>query len=121
MNATGNEVIGWRWTMYAGLIPLMAGLFMLLTSNLSMSNDMSQWTFIIHKLDFSFAQLAVIDPQAGPFVAFLAMLASVNIVSAAVPIILISIFALRAGQKWAWYYLLFMLVWEGFSDVYSVT
>ncbi|MBQ4836688.1 hypothetical protein [Pseudoalteromonas luteoviolacea] len=121
MNETANEVTGWKWTMYAGLIPLMAGFFMLLTSNISMSNDMSLWTFVIHNLDFSFSQLAAVDPQAGPFVAFLAMLASVNIVSAAVPIILISIFALRKGQKWAWYYLLFMLVWEGFNDVYSVT
>ncbi|MDK1286176.1 hypothetical protein [Pseudoalteromonas umbrosa] len=121
MNKTENEVIGWKWTMYAGLMPLMAGLFMLLTSSLSISNDMSLWTFVIHKLDFSFSQLAAVDPQAGPFVTFLAMLAGVNIVSAAVPIILISIFALKKGQKWAWYYLLFMLVWEGFNDVYSVT
>ncbi|KKE84395.1 hypothetical protein [Pseudoalteromonas luteoviolacea] len=50
MNETKNEVTGWKWAMYAGLIPLMAGLFMLLTSNISISNDMSLWTFVIHRL-----------------------------------------------------------------------
>ena len=121
METKSNEITGWKWTMAAGFIPLGAGLFMLLTSNLSMANAESNWSFLIHSLNFSFADFSAVDPQAGPFVAFLAALTHVNIISAAVPVILISKFALRYGHKWAWYYMLFMLIWEGFNDVYGVT
>jgi hypothetical protein len=76
---------------------------------------------VIHKLNFSFGQLAEVDPQAGPLVVLLGNLASVNIVSAAVAVILIAAFGLRYGHKWAWWYLLFSLVWVGFHDAYGVT
>ena len=33
----------------------------------------------------------------------------------------ISLFALRYGHKWAWWYLLFALVWVGFHDAYGAT
>ena len=121
MATQSNEITGWKWTMFAGFIPLTAGLFMLLTSKISFANADSDWTFLIHNLSFGFGDLAAVDPQAGPLVVLLADLASINIVSAALAVVLISRFALRHGQKWAWWYLLFSLVWVGFNDAYGVT
>ncbi len=121
MNTTSNEITGWKWTMAAGFIPLTAGLFMLLTSKISFANHDSVWTFLIHNLNFSFGDLAAVDPQAGPLVVLLADLASINIVSAALAVILVSFFALRYGYKWAWWYLLFSFVWVGLNDAYGVT
>ena len=94
-----KEITGWQWTMAAGFIPFAAGLFMYVTSKMAFANPDSAWSFVIHKLDFSFGQLAGVDPQAGPLVVLLGDLASVNIVSAALAVILVSRFALRFGQK----------------------
>lgn len=116
-----KEIPGWKWTLLAGFIPLSAGLFMLLTSHLSYANDGAGWTFIIHHLNVSFGALSAVDPHAGPLVVLLSDLGSINIVSAALAVILISAYALRYGQKWAWWYLLFALVWVGFNDAYGVT
>lgn len=121
MGTPTDEISGWRWTMIAGFVPLFAGLFMLLTSKLSIAREESVWTFLIHSLNFSFGDLSAVDPQAGPLVVLLADLASINIVSAALAVILVSCFALRHGHKWAWWYLLFSLVWVGFNDAYGVT
>lgn len=116
-----DEITGWKWTMFAGFIPLTAGLLMFLTSKVSIANAEANWTFWVHNLNFSFADISAVDPQVGPFVSLLGDLAGVNIVSAAVAVILISFYALRYGQKWAWWYLLFSLIWVGFNDAYSVT
>lgn len=121
MNTNSEEIIGWKWTMFAGCVPFIAGLFMLVTSKLSFSNPESAWSFVIHSLNFSFSDLSAVDSQAGPFIVLLSDLGSINIVSAALAVILISRYALRYGQKWAWWYLLFSLIWVGFNDAYGVT
>lgn len=116
-----REINGWRWTMFAGFIPVTAGLFTLLTTFISTVNVDSEWTLIVRNLNFSYGDLAALDLQAGAFVTLLAYVGGINIVSAAVAVILISIFGLRYGQKWAWWYLAFSLVWVGFHDVYGAT
>jgi len=116
-----NEITGWKWTMFAGFIPFMAGILMFLTTKTSVANEDAVWSFWIYSLNFSFADISAVDAQAGPLTVLLGDLAGVNIVSAALAVILISRYALRHGQKWAWWYLLFSLIWVGFNDAYGVT
>ncbi len=116
-----DEITSWKWTMFAGFIPLTAGILMFLTSKTSVLNEDAAWSFWIYSLNFSFANISAVDSQAGPLIVLLADLAGVNIVSAALAVILISRYALRYGRKWAWWYLLFSLIWVGFNDAYGAT
>jgi|GEM_PF-4267535 len=107
--------------MSAGFVPLTAGVFTLLTGKISILNAYSDWSFWIYSLSFGFGDIQAVDPQAGAFVALLTDVAGVNIVSAALAVVLISRFALPRGHKWAWWYLLFAFVWVGISDAYGAT
>ena len=59
-----NEINGWKWTMFAGFIPLAAGIFMFITSKMAVANGDANWSFVIHSLNFGFGDLAAVDPQA---------------------------------------------------------
>jgi len=109
----------WQWNFAAGFVPLFAGFFLLITSYLSESNAQSKWNLVLGKLDFSYQNLVDVSEHSGVFVKFLASLSSVNIVIGAFSVIMISYFALRTKQKWAWWFILIALVWLGGNDAYG--
>ena len=45
----------------------------------------------------------------------------VNIVAGAVAVIVVARFGLRGGQRWAWWFLAFCLVWVGLHDATMAT
>ena len=115
------EADGWKWNFAAGFVPLLAGLLVLLTSWWSMSHSDTPWFLGISSLNFSFDQLRATSSAAGPFVEVLGSVGGVNIVAGAVAVIVVSRFAVRRGQAWAWWFLFFCFIWVGLHDAWSAT
>ncbi|APD07174.1 hypothetical protein UJ101_01658 [Flavobacteriaceae bacterium UJ101] len=110
----------WQWNFAAGFIPFTAGFIMLITSLISKNNPNSEWNLILGKLDFSFHDISNLSHNSGDFLELLSSLSSVNIIIGAFSIIMISYFALKHKQKWAWWFMFIALIWLGFQDAYSV-
>ena len=93
---------------------------MLITSIISKSNPNSKWNLVLGKLDFSFNDIVNVSQDSQTFFELLSSLSSVNIIIGAFSVIMISYYALKTKQKWAWWFMLIALVWLGFQDAYSV-
>ena len=118
---SGRDANGWKWNFIAGFVPLTAGLLILITTWWSMLNSGASWSLGISRLDFSFDQVRAVGSSAGPLFEALGSVGAVNVIAAAVGVIVVSRFALRWGQPWAWWFLLFCLVWVGLHDAWSAT
>lgn len=114
-------VPGWRLNFAAGFVPLMAGLTTLVTGWVGVARaDAPLWTGLGH-LSFSYSQLTDVGPDASAWLELNSSVGGVNIVAAAVAVIVVSRFGLRTGQRWAWWFLLFCLAWVGLHDATLAT
>jgi hypothetical protein len=112
---------GWRLTFAAGFVPLTAGLVTLLTLWLAVARADSQvWTGLGY-LDFTYARLSSAGVDADAWVQLIGSVGGVNVAAAAVAVIVVSRFALRDGQAWAWWFLAFCLLWVGLHDAVMAT
>ncbi|MEM7548288.1 MAG: hypothetical protein AAF363_01340 [Bacteroidota bacterium] len=109
----------WKWNFAAGFVPLTAGFVTLITSAISKSNGSSSWNLILNKLDFSYHDIVVVSENSGDFLDLILSVSAVNIITGAFSIIMISRYALKYQNKWAWWYMLVSLIWLGFLDTYS--
>jgi hypothetical protein len=89
---------GWRLIFAAGFAPLVAGANLLATT----------W-------------LHPTGADATAYVELLGSVGGVNIVGAAIAVILVARFGLRDGQRWAWWFLAFCLLWIGVHDAVMTT
>lgn len=114
-------VPGWRLNFAAGFVPLVAGLTTLVTGWVGVAHrDDPLWTGLGH-LSFSYSQLAGAGPDAAVWLQLNSSVGGVNIVAAAVAVIVVSRFGLREGRRWAWWLLAFCLVWVGLHDAAMAT
>lgn len=112
---------GWWVTFAAGFVPLMAGIATLVTfwSGAAHPNA-SLWTGL-GRLDFAYAELSSVSAEAAAWLELLGSVGGVNVVAAAVAVIVVSRFALRHGSRWAWWFLAFCLLWVGGHDAIVAT
>ena len=96
--AANPPIPGWRLIFAAGFAPLVAGVNLLITT----------W-------------LHPAGANATAYVELLGSVGGVNIVGAATAIILVARFGLRDGQRWAWWFLAFCLLWIGVHDAVMTT
>ncbi|MHA7648638.1 hypothetical protein ACX9NE_01280 [Mycobacterium sp. ML4] len=114
-------VPGWWLTFAAGLVPLMAGLMTLLTLWVGVVRAGSPlWTGLGH-LGFSFSDVSALGTGATAWVELSGSVGGVNVAAAAVAVLVVSRFALREGRQWAWWFLVFCLVWIGLHDAVMAT
>lgn len=118
---TASPVAGWWLTFAAGFVPLIAGLMTLLTFWIAAARPQSPvWTGLGH-LDFTYLGLSSVSAEADGWLQLLGSVGGVNVAAAAVAVIVVSRFALRAGQPWAWWFLAFCLLWVGVHDAVMAT
>ena len=96
--AANPPIPGWRFIFAAGFAPLVAGANVLATT----------W-------------LHPAGAGATAYVELLGSVGGVNIVGAAIAVILVARFGLRDGQRWAWWFLAFCLLWIGVHDAVMTT
>jgi hypothetical protein len=72
-------------------------------------------------LEFSYASLSKAGADASAWVEMIGSVGGVNIVAAAVAVSVVSVFGLRTGQRWAWWFLAFCLIWVGLHDAIIAT
>jgi len=116
-----HDLRGWKWTCAAGFAPLVAGLLILATTWWSILNSAAPWSLGISRLNFSFDQIRSVGSSAASLLEALASVGAVNITATAIAVIVVSRFALRRGEAWAWWFLFFCLVWVGFHDAWAAT
>ena len=118
---TAATVPGWRLNFAAGFVPLTAGLTTLVTSWVNVARgDAPLWTGL-GQLPFSYSDLAGVGPGAAAWLELNGSVGGVNIVAAAIAVIVVSRFALREGRRWAWWFLAFCLMWVGLHDATLAT
>jgi len=116
-----SSVPGWRLTFIAGFVPLAAGLLALLVTWVGVVRAAPTWWVGIGSLDFSYADLPKAGADASAWLDMIGSVGGVNIVAAAVAVSVVSLFGLRTGRRWAWWFLLFCLVWVGLHDAIMAT
>jgi hypothetical protein len=114
-------VPGWRLSYAAGFVPLLAGAITVLTSWINITRADSPWWTGVGSLGFTYHSLAAAGTGTAPYVALTGSVGGVNIVGAAVAVMLVARYALRVGQRWAWWFLAFCLVWIGLHDAIMAT
>ncbi len=72
-------------------------------------------------LGFSYSSLDAAGAGASAYVELLGSVGGVNIVGAAIAVIMVARFGLRDGQPWAWWFLAFCLLWIGVHDAVMTT
>jgi hypothetical protein len=112
---------GWRLTFIAGFVPLVGGLLALLATWVGVVRAGSTWWVGTGTLDFSYADLSKAGSDAAAWVDLTGSVGGVNIVAAAVAVSVVSAFGLRTGQRWAWWFLAFGLIWVGLHDAVMAT
>jgi hypothetical protein len=93
-----RPIPGWRFNFAAGFAPLVAGANVLATTRLHAAGA-----------------------GTTAYVELLGSVGGVNIVGAAIAVILVARFGLRDGQRWAWWFLAFCLLWIGVHDAVMTT
>lgn len=116
-----TPVAGWRLNFVAGFVPLAAGLTTLMTTWIGVARTNSAWWTGVGKLDFSYSSLSRTGLEAPAWVQLSGSVGGVNIVAGAVAVIVVARFGLRGGQRWAWWFLAFCLVWVGLHDATMAT
>jgi hypothetical protein len=116
-----NRIPGWRLNFAAGFIPLTAGLIVLATTWINVARADVLWWIGTGSLGFSFASLRAAGAGAAAYVEMLGSVGGVNIVGAAVAVILVARFGLGDGHLWAWWFLAFCLLWIGVHDAVMTT
>lgn len=120
-NTGAAPLSGWWLTFAAGFVPLTAGLVTLLTLWLAVGRaDSPVWTGLGY-LDFTYGGLSAAGGDADAWLQLIGSVGGVNVAAAAVAVIVVSRFALRAGQQWAWWFLAFCLLWVGLHDAVMAT
>jgi hypothetical protein len=114
-------VPGWRFNFIAGFVPLAAGLLMLMATWVGVTHPDSAWWIGSGTLDFTFGGLSSAGPAAGSWVQVVGSVGGVNVAAAAVAVSVVAWFGLRAGRRWAWWFLLFSLLWVGLHDAVAAT
>ncbi|GLP78313.1 hypothetical protein TUM20983_54230 [Mycobacterium antarcticum] len=112
---------GWRLAFLAGLAPLAAGIVTLVTTWLAITRPDEPWWTGIGDLGFSYASLSAAGSGADAWVQLNASVGGVNIVAGAIAVMTVAAFALRSGQRWAWWFLAFSLLWVGLHDATMAT
>jgi len=116
-----RAVPGWWLNFVAGMVPLLAGLVVLLISWLGVARADAKWWTGLGTLDFSYSDLSAAGSDAPPWVEMLGSVGGVNIVAAAIAVCVVARFGLRNGQRWAWWFLAFCFVWIGLHDAVMTT
>lgn len=116
-----RSVNGWSSNFAAGFVPLGAGLTSLVTLWTGVAHsDAPLWTGLGH-LDFSYSDLSRVGSEASVWLELNGSVGAVNVIAAAVAVIVVSRFGLRQGQRWAWWFLAFCLIWVGGHDAFMAT
>jgi hypothetical protein len=116
-----TSVSGWRLTFLAGFVPFFAGLLTFLATWVGIVRAGSAWWVGTGSLDFSYASLSRAGSDAQAWVELTGSVGGVNIAAAAVAVSVVSMFGLRSGQRWAWWFLAFCLIWVGLHDAIAAT
>jgi hypothetical protein len=119
--ALSPSVPGWRLNYAAGFVPLLAGVMTLVTNWLNVARAEAPWWTGAGNLGFSYRSLASAGAGAAPYVELTGSVGGVNIVGAAVAVILVARYGLRDGQRWAWWFLAFCFAWIGVHDAVMAT
>jgi hypothetical protein len=121
MTSPPSTIPGWRLCQAAGFVPLLAGIVVFLTNWLNIARADSPWWTGVGTLGFTYHGLAGAGAGAAIYVALVGSIAGVNVVGAAVAVIVVARYGLRNGQRWAWWFLLFCLIWIGLHDAVMTT
>jgi len=114
-------VPGWRLNFIAGFVPLLAGLLMLMATWVGVARPDALWWIGTGNLNFRFGGLSSAGPDAGSWVEIIGSVGGVNVAAAAVAVSVVARFGLRPGHRWAWWFLLFSLLWVGVHDAVVAT
>lgn len=121
METNAANTPGWKYLFAAPFIPLFAGLFLFVTSKVGVADGESDWPMLLSRLDFSFDEIDAVSEDSGEFFSFIGDIGSVNTAMAALSALLVARFALRNGEKWAWWLLLVSMLWVGVQDAINTT
>ncbi|WP_345752516.1 hypothetical protein [Microbacterium rhizophilus] len=119
--AEHGHVPGWRFTFVAGFVPLVAGLTILLATWLATVRPDAPYWLVVGELNFTHRSLAEAGSHAAEWIDVNGSVSGVNIVAAAIGVMVASRFGLREGRRWAWWFLAFCFVWVGLHDAVMAT
>jgi hypothetical protein len=89
---------GWRLCHAAGFVPLLAGIIVILTNWLNVARADSPWWTGVGTLGFTYHGLAAAGAGAAPYVALTGSVGGVNVVGAAIAVIVVARYGLKSGS-----------------------
>ncbi len=120
-STNSTAIPGWRFAFIAGFVPLLAGLLTLMATWVGIARPDNLWWIGSGTLRFTYSGLSSAGREAASWVEVIGSVGGVNIAAAAVAVIVVARFGLRLGQPWAWWFLLFTLLWVGVHDATVAT
>jgi hypothetical protein len=109
---------GWRFCFVAGLIPFSVGLMGYITAFvMSILIWPEEPVRVLWKTcSFSQSSLYDFDPEAAAFLGVATLCFWQLLVVWGGMVMTLSYFAIRTGQRWAWYFILFAVLWGAGND-----
>jgi hypothetical protein len=108
--------LGERLILLAGLVPFFAGVSGYVLGHASLARSEGEWMSAVGPLGFTFAEIERASAALSAYFQLASSVGSVNVTAAAGYVWIVCWFGLRKGEKWAWYALLFSLIWVGGND-----
>jgi hypothetical protein len=112
--------LGWKVTLAASFVPLLAGLSSMISAAISYADPELGYHTTLGRLAFTANEVGE-NPALGEYFRLVGSVGAVNVVAAAVYAMLVSVVGLRHRRRWAWFALLFSLVWVGLNDAAAAT
>ena len=109
---------GWKFCFVAGLMPFTIGLYGYITAFVmsTLLKPGAPFKVLWKTTSFSLDALAGFNLEAGVFFGILNLTFWQLLIMFGATLCAIAYFGLRAGQRWAWFYLLAAFVWAAGND-----
>jgi hypothetical protein len=108
-----------KLVLAAGFVPFSAGISGYFLGLIGTAAPSHAWRTALGSLGFSLAEIEHWNPRVAEYWKLANGVGAVNITAAAVYVWIVAWFGLRRRERWAWYALLFSLIWVGGNDAAS--
>jgi hypothetical protein len=113
--------VGSLLTLLTGLFAVAVGVYFFVNFYIGLANPSEPWrSGQFTPVSYSLDDIEACDTTVATDFVLAQHIEFTNFMNTGVVVVLITIFGLRRGQKWAWYTLLAIILWVGLNDAIAV-